>query len=346
MTLKATYIKHISEFITPGGTSRGVLSTKDSYILTVWNDENPTVKGIGEISIIEKLSVDAVDNLEDVVAFVSDNISFFADNYKSLLSGFPAVAFGVEMALLDLKNSGKKLYFPSNFTNGTDQITINGLIWMGDIDFMLLQIREKLAQHYRCLKLKIGANDFASEMNLLKAIRDEFTEDVLEIRLDANGAFDINNALNKLNKLVVFGIHSIEQPIKAGNWFELAKLCTSSPIKIALDEELIGVTNRVAQKQLLETINPAYIILKPSLLGGFNECEHWIKLSKEFGIDFWATSALETNIGLNAIAQWSYLNNSGMPQGLGTGKLFTNNFESPLQLNGDQLGYKTSLTNG
>ncbi len=340
MTLVATYKKHVSDFITPGGTSRGVLLQKDSYIIELIDDKTPTVKGLGEVSLINNLSIDAVSEIEQVMDFVCKNIIFFTLNNVQLLDKFPAVRFGLEMALLDLKNGGKQFYFESDFTKGKACIPINGLIWMGDIGFMMKQIQEKMEQKYSCLKLKIGANSFDSELTLLTEIRKSFSPSELEIRLDANGAFSHELALNRLDALSQFAIHSIEQPIKQGNWSTMADICIHSPIKIVLDEELIGVTNLVAQEQLLQTIKPHYIILKPSLLGGFVACEEWITMAKNQNIDYWITSALETNIGLNAIAQWCYTLGITLAQGLGTGKLFSNNFDSPLYLKGDKLYFK------
>ena len=343
MSLTASYKKHVSEFITPGGTSRGVLTYKDSYIIEVFDDLNPKIKGVGEVSVINKLSIDAVDELEEMVDFVCRNINQIKAHLDTVLINFPAIRFGFEMALLDLQNGGKQIYFPSKFTSEEASITINGLIWMGDISYMISQIKEKIADGFGCLKLKIGANELTDELDLLKQIRDEFKASQLEIRLDANGAFEPKNALERLEQFSKYDIHSIEQPIKQGQWHEMAKLCSSSPIKIALDEELIGINNRVAQREMLRYIKPHYIILKPSLVGGFRASNEWIDIAQTLNIDYWITSALESNIGLNAISQWCFTKGVDMPQGLGTGKLFSNNFESPLYIKGDQLYHKCKL---
>jgi L-alanine-DL-glutamate epimerase-like enolase superfamily enzyme len=254
------------------------------------------------------------------------------------LSTFPSIAFGLETALLDLKAKGSKQLFESKFSIGETGIPINGLVWMGDKAFMQKQIREKIAADYQCIKLKIGALDFETELAILADIRQQFSAKDIEIRLDANGAFSANEALEKLEKLAAYDIHSIEQPIRQGQSNEMAEICQKSPIPIVLDEELIGV-NHTDREQLLEKIKPAYIILKPSLLGGFNTCENWIKLAKTHNIGWWITSALESNIGLNAIAQWTYTLNSPLPQGLGTGQLYHNNIPSPLQIKNAQLFY-------
>lgn len=337
MKLSASYKKHISEFITPGGTSRGVLTVKDSYIIEVFDELNPAIKGLGEVSIIKNLSIDAVDELEQIVGFVCDNLNGILPFYHTLLSNYPAVRFGLEMALLDLKNGGNQLYYPSKFTHEEAPIVINGLIWMGNLSFMMSQIEEKIAAGFGCLKLKIGANEHADELNLLKQIRNVFNVSQLEIRLDANGAYHSQDALAVLNEFAHYDIHSIEQPIKQGQWQVMAHICAKSPIKIALDEELIGITNRASQKELLELIKPHYIIIKPSLLGGFKASDEWIDVAQNLDIAYWITSALESNIGLNAISQWCYTKDVKMPQGLGTGKLFSNNFESPLYIREDKL---------
>lgn len=343
MALKATYKKHISDFIVPGGTSRGVLSQKDSYIIEVYDESSPKISGVGEVSVIERLSIDAVVDLEIMVDFVCRNINHFATHYHLLLDRYPAIRFGLEMALLDLSNGGKRIYFESDFTKEKDSILINGLIWMGDINFMMAQIHDKIEDHYGCLKLKIGANDFESELNLLAEIRKNYPKEQLEIRLDANGAFAYDGALKKLDQIARFGVHSIEQPIKQGDWQEMANICAQSPVKIALDEELIGITNLAAQDALLKAIKPHFIILKPSLIGGFNACDVWIEKAHQNNINYWITSALETNVGLNAISQWSYTKKVNMAQGLGTGKLFSNNFECPLYLVGDKLFHKATF---
>ncbi len=256
------------------------------------------------------------------------------------LSTLPAIRFGLETALHDLEQGGKRLLYPSDFTTGTTGIPINGLIWMGNKREMLSRIAEKLDQGFSVLKMKVGALSLDDEMEILQAIRQEHPPAGLELRLDANGAWKPNEALNKLKQLSEFGIHSVEQPITAGTPEAMARVCTNSPIPIALDEELIGVHTPEQKEQLLATINPHYIILKPSLLGGFIASEEWINLAEKQGTGWWVTSALESNIGLNAIAQWTATLKTTLPQGLGTGSLFANNITSPLTVTGNRLFYR------
>ncbi len=255
------------------------------------------------------------------------------------LSGFPAVRFGIETALRDLETGGNRVLYPSEFTRGTLGIPINGLIWMGNRRDMLQQISRKLAAGFRIIKLKVGALDFADELNVLEEVRTQFPAADLEIRLDANGAWAPGEALDKLNKLSEFAIHSLEQPIPAGTTEEMARICKASPIPVALDEELIGVSNSAEMKRLLEEIRPSYIILKPSLLGGITKSKEWIDLAETQGAGWWITSALESNIGLNAIAQWTATLDTDMPQGLGTGSLYENNIPSPLAVIQDRIHY-------
>ncbi|MFN6076319.1 MAG: o-succinylbenzoate synthase [Fluviicola sp.] len=321
---------HTLYFKQPSGTSRGVLTEKKLWLLTLKFASNET-KGIGECSVIPGLSPDfiSVYEYEKKLTEVCQNPRCFLEN-PSLLNDFPSVLFGLESAYLDWKNGGKQTYFDTAFNTGKVKIPINGLIWMGDKSFMEKQIEEKLAQGFRCLKMKVGAIDFESEVDLLKSIRNRFPSNELELRVDANGAFSLDQAFNKLERLSQFEIHSIEQPIKAGNWNEMAELCVKTPIPIALDEELIGVNSIENKILLLETIKPQYIILKPSLHGGFSGSKEWISLAEEKNIPWWMTSALESNIGLTAIAQFASTFTNDLPQGLGTGSLYTSNFESNL----------------
>jgi o-succinylbenzoate synthase len=256
------------------------------------------------------------------------------------LADFPSIEFGLETALLDLENHGKRKIFPGTFYEGKEGIPINGLVWMGDRPFMEKQLGEKIAAGFRCIKLKIGSLDFETELAILADIRKNKTPQELEIRLDANGAFSNDEAMEKLEKLAVFGIHSIEQPIKQGQWTRMAALCENSPIPIALDEELIGIRNPVDKAEMIKTIRPAYIILKPGLLGGFSKAQAWINAAGEQQVNWWVTSALESNIGLNAIAQWTSSLKPTMPQGLGTGQLFENNIASPLVIEDAMLWYR------
>lgn len=339
--LKANYKKHTLNFITPGGTSRGVLTSKDSWYIQVFEESNPTVMGIGECSILPKLSIEDKPGFEAKLKEVCDNIETYINQYHEKLKNWPALRFGLEMAILDLKNGGKRIIFPSDFVLGKKTIPINGLIWMGEISYMQEQLAQKLEEGFHCIKIKIGALDFNQEIKLIQEIRKAYDASQIEIRVDANGAFTPEEAMNKLNVLAELDIHSIEQPIKAGQWEQMAKLCETTPLPIALDEELIGINDYLEKDQMLSSINPQYIILKPSLLGGFKASEEWIELAENKNIGWWITSALEGNIGLNAIAQWEAIQKNTMPQGLGTGKVFSNNIPSPLEVRSGQLVYNT-----
>ena len=325
-------------FKKPSGTSRGILTSKEIWLLKVWNEESPEVFGLGECALFRGLSAEDRPGYEDILQSITPTLPLLPELFEQLRD-FPSILFGLETALADLKNGGKRIIYPSAFSEGKSSIRINGLIWMGTKAEMQRQIHEKIEQGFSCIKLKIGAIDFDTELDLLKAIRQEFDAKTIELRVDANGAFSPADALQKLEALSKLNIHSIEQPIKAGQWQEMAQLCANTPLPIALDEELIGINDLSQKRLLLETIRPQYIILKPSLHGGFAGSEEWIKLANEQHIDWWATSALESNIGLNAIAQWCATQKNEMPQGLGTGQLYTNNFESPLSLTGENLFY-------
>ncbi len=340
--LKATYKKYTLNFKKPSGTSRGILTFKDSWFIFICDDANPDVKGIGECGLLKGLSIDDRLDYEDKIIEVCNNIQNFQEYLDKGLKEFPSIRFGLEMALMDLGlvgkqgNMGTRVLFPSEFTSGKDSIDINGLVWMGEFDSMKQQIIEKIESGYNCIKLKIGAIDFDQELELIKSIRKEFSANDIEIRVDANGAFSPEEALDKLTRLSAFDLHSIEQPIKQGQWEKMAKLCEKTPLPIALDEELIGAFN-LEEKKILIEIKPQYIILKPSLLGGFKASKEWIELAEKNNIKWWITSALESNIGLNAIAQWTYSLKNEMPQGLGTGQLYNNNFKSPLKITKGKL---------
>lgn len=333
--MEAKFQQYILNFKRPGGTSRGILHTKETYLLEISEGNK---KGIGECGIFRGLSYDDVPEYEEKLQWLCDNINQNYDFLKEELRKFPSIWFGFEQAMLNLKH-GKNLYFPSEFTEGKTSIKINGLIWMGNTNFMKEQIQEKLNLGFNCIKLKIGI-DWNSEREILKELRQHFPENQLELRVDANGGFSFEEAQVVLQQLADLEIHSIEQPIKAGNISKMAELCDKTPTPIALDEELIGVVNIEEKQQLLKTIKPQFIILKPSLCGGFSGADEWISLAENLNIGWWITSALESNIGLNAIAQYTFTKNNKMPQGLGTGALFTNNFESSLILEGDQLRFK------
>lgn len=339
--LKAKFHKHELIFKIPGGTSRGILKTKDSWFIKIFEENNPKGFGLGEASIIRKLSIDDRPDFEEKLKWCTQNINSYRSWNKNELEEFPAIKFGIETALIDLESGGNRILFPSDFTNEKIGIPINGLVWMGTQEFMRKQISEKIESGFKCIKLKIGAINFNDEINLLKLIRKDFSEDKLELRVDANGAFSVDEVEEKLKRLSEFGIHSIEQPIKQKQWEAMAELCNKTPIPIALDEELIGLKPEEISL-MLDTISPQYIILKPSLLGGFASSEKFIAEAEKRNIAWWLTSALESNVGLNAIAQWAFTLNNNMPQGLGTGQLFNNNMKSPLYLNGDYLFFNKS----
>ncbi|HXH17825.1 MAG TPA: o-succinylbenzoate synthase [Chitinophagales bacterium] len=324
-------------FKKPVITSRGTLRERQSWFIIIYHKENPEIRGIGECAPLKGLSIDDRPDFSARLREVCDEISSYPHWLGEGLKDFPAIKFGLEAALLDYCSSGKRILYPSAFTDGKDSIRINGLIWMGDVESMQRQAEEKIAAGFRCIKMKIGALDFELELELLKFIRKNYSEKEIELRVDANGAFTPEEALEKLEQLSKLKIHSIEQPIKHGQRKQMAELCRKSPVPVALDEELIGVKSFQQKKALLSEISPQYIILKPALLGGFSESLEWIKLAKELGIGWWVTSALESNIGLNAIAQWTYTLGNRMPQGLGTGQLYDNNFDSPLYVQGENL---------
>jgi len=334
--MKARFKKYTLNFRQASGTSRGVYTIREVWFLFLTDGINT---GIGECAPLPNLSVESVEKMSDKLQQVCDKIENYSQ-FPEELNNWPSIRFGLETAMLDLKNGGQQILFPSVFTRGEQGIPINGLIWMGTPGFMKQQIRTKLDAGFRCIKMKIGAIDFETELDLLKEIRKEFSANEITLRVDANGAYSYQVALENLKQLSDLQIHSIEQPIKAGRWDEMAALCEKSPVPIGLDEELIGVFNPSEMHRLVETIHPAYLVLKPSLHGGLAGCEKWIELANQHGIGWWITSALESNIGLNAIAQWTFQQNYKSEQGLGTGQLFTNNFDSPLQIEGDQLWYK------
>lgn len=334
--MKAAYKKHILDFKRPSGTSRGVLHQKETWFIILKQDGK---FGIGECGILRSLSVDDVPDYEEKLKWTINNITLGKDKLCNELLEYPSIQFGVEQAFLSLASDNPFELFESSFTRKKSPITINGLIWMGDEGFMLEQIQQKLKDGFKCIKMKIGAINFDTEIKLIASIRKKYTKEQIELRVDANGAFSSEQALDKLTQLAQYDLHSIEQPIKQGSLLEMKRLCEKTPLPIALDEELIGVFDVTKKRELLQTIQPQYIILKPSLVGGFKGSQEWISLADEMGIQWWITSALESNIGLNAIAQWTYTLGSNLPQGLGTGSLFTNNIDSPLEVNKGTLVY-------
>ncbi|MCK9451540.1 MAG: o-succinylbenzoate synthase [Bacteroidales bacterium] len=340
--LKANFLYRPMIFKRPAGTSRGVLKTKDSWFIFIRDSAKEDKVGIGEVSTITSLSIDPPDKIEAELQWLCNNITNANDWIEERGQQFPAIRFGLETALLDLKSPKSHIYNDTLFTQGKSGIPINGLIWMGSQDFMQTQVEEKIAAGFNCIKIKVGAIDFEQELKILAGIRAKFNAKQMELRLDANGAFTPNEAINKLQRLSVYDIHSIEQPIKAGQTQEMAWLCENCPIPIALDEELIGVEPEDISL-LLKEINPHYVILKPSLLGGLEAADRFIVEAEKLDIKWWATSALESNIGLNAIAQWVFKKQNPLPQGLGTGQLFTNNIQSPLEIKNAALFYDHNL---
>ncbi len=336
----ASFKKYILEFKQPSGTSRGILKTKETFFIII---EDGNKIGIGECGLFRGLSVDDVPDYEKKLQWACDYIESGEEKLYKELVEYPSIQIGVETAFKSIKSKNAFEIYPSEFSKGQENISINGLVWMGNEDFMKKQISNKLSQGFRCIKMKIGAIDFKTELNLLKSIRKEYSSSDIELRVDANGAFSPSEALEKLKWLSELELHSIEQPIKQGQWQEMARLCEDTPLPIALDEELIGVFSENKKQELLNTINPQYIILKPSLIGGFCGSDQWISLAENNMIGWWITSALESNIGLNAIAQYTFSKKSNLPQGLGTGSLFTNNILSPLEVCNGNLFYNTNL---
>ncbi len=349
MSLKADYLKYTLHFRFEAGTSRGTLTDKTSYIIRLFDDENPLVVGYGECGPLKGLSFDDRPDFEEKLEqycreFTDLDLQLFSWNVPIVLSQiissqFPSILFGFETAMLDFLGGGQHILKKSDFTAGLRSLPINGLVWMGSPAFMRQQIEEKLQSGYTTLKLKIGAIDFEQECELLAQIRDRFPADQITLRVDANGAFRPDEAMAKLERLATYGLHSIEQPIRAGQPDLLADLCRHSPLPIALDEELIGQMEYVHKFRLLKKIQPQFIVLKPTLLGGFRHCDEWIELAGRLNIGWWLTSALESNIGLSAVAQYTAQFKHLIPQGLGTGQLYHNNVDSPLVVEQGQLRY-------
>ncbi|MDE6757050.1 MAG: o-succinylbenzoate synthase [Muribaculaceae bacterium] len=328
--LKAVWTKYTLRFLRQSRTSREVLDEKDTYFIKIHDTQNPTVAGWGEAALFSGLSADDTPDFTNIL----DDCCTSINNIDINAIPSSAIRMGIETAMSDLNNGGHHQPFISGQIPPT---CINGLIWMGCKQFMLDEIAKKLHHGFRCLKLKIGGIDFENELDILHSIRKHYSPDSLELRLDANGAFTPENAMSRLERLSKYTIHSIEQPIKAGQISSMAAICRESPIPIALDEELIGLKSSEEKRAIIDEIMPSYIILKPTLCGGFKESDQWIEIAKSMGIGWWATSALESNIGLNAIARWTATHNVSMPQGLGTGQVYSNNIDSPLRLEGERL---------
>ncbi|WP_339699338.1 o-succinylbenzoate synthase [Algoriphagus aquimarinus] len=344
------YLKRTLIFKFDAGTSRGVLKTKDVFWIKAFHSDRPEIIGWGEAAPLAKLSLDDRPDFEEVLRKTLDQMSqlHFGSGEENVLNQLkelipfelPSIRFALETAILDLSKGGNRKILGDGFYKGEKAIAINGLIWMGQKDFMLDQIKEKLEQGFDCIKMKIGAIDFQQELDLLDYIRTRFSKDQIILRVDANGAFSEKDALVKLQQLATYELHSIEQPIAAGNWETMKQLCAATPLPIALDEELIGVKNKA---ELLDEIQPQHIILKPTLLGGILETKEWIEQAELREIGWWMTSALESNIGLNAIAQLADSLDATVPQGLGTGKLYQNNLKSPLEIEEGEIHYNPQV---
>lgn len=338
--MKASYQRYLLNFKRPSGTSRGVLNHKETWFLKL---EHEGKWGIGECGLLRGLSADDRDDYEDKLRWLCDNIHLGKAELYEALFEFPSLQFGLEMAYRSFQAENPFLLHSSLFSEGKSSIPINGLIWMGDKPYMKEQMLQRLNDGFKCIKMKIGAIDFTTELELLKAVREEFSSEEIEVRVDANGAFAPHEALEKLKRLADLNLHSIEQPIKAGQWEEMALLCDQTPLPIALDEELIGLFSESEKINMLKTIQPQYIILKPSFIGGYQGCDFWIDLAESHRIGWWITSALESNIGLNAISQYTFTKNSKLPQGLGTGSLYTNNIPAPLIVSQGFLSYQPNI---
>ena len=327
---------YMLRFRQPAGTSRGVLRQKPTYLLKLYDEHHPEIYGLGEAAVFPGLSPEADSRYEYKLIELLANIAI---GRPTDLSRHSSIQFGLEQALRDFASGGRHLYFPSPFIKGESEIEINGLVWMGSYEEMLDRLEEKLRQGFRCIKIKIGAIDIESELSLIRRIREKHSPEEIMIRVDANGGFTPDNVSPVLDQLADLGVHSIEQPIPPGLGEAMRDVCKRSPVPVALDEELIGVYDMEGRKRLLDALGPAYIILKPALCGGFSGGEQWIEAAGEQGVGWWITSALESNVGLDAIAQWTASLDAKGAQGLGTGALYTNNFTMPLSLQGDRLRY-------
>lgn len=343
MIFTSKIIPHTLYFKNPAGTSRGVYNEHKVWYVVLTSVEEKNRIGIGECAPLPDLSCDALPDEEyvNILEKACENLTATGKIDTEALRPYPSILFGLETALKHYTTNSLCLWNTA-FSRGQTGITINGLIWMGEYETMLKQIEQKLEQGFQCIKLKIGAIDFDKEISLLQHIRTHFSADRVTLRVDANGAFASDEAYDKLSRLSELDLHSIEQPIRAGQWEQMARLCASTPLPIALDEELIGCNDLKLKAELLETIKPQYIILKPSLHGGISGCEEWIEIAERNNINWWITSALESNIGLNCIAQWCAALDNPLPQGLGTGMLYTNNIDLPLAIKGDKLWFQNN----
>ncbi len=332
--LKTEITKHTLHFKQPAGTSRGVYTTRDIWLVKV-TDTLTGASGVGECAPLPDLSCDSLPNYGETLHALCLNLETTGQLNVPLLRPYPSILFGLETALLNMER-GDTL-FDTPFSRGEEGIPVNGLVWMGTYEEMNRRMEEKIEQGFKCVKLKIGAIDFDSELNLVRSIRKRFSPDTIELRVDANGGFSNDDALGRIDQLSHYGIHSIEQPIKQRQWREMSRICALSSIPVALDEELIGVNATGMKEELLDRIKPQYLVIKPSLHGGISGTREWVRLANERNIGSWITSALESSVGLSAIAQLAadiYGPHITFPQGLGTGALYTDNLPAATEMRG------------
>lgn len=348
MPLQASFYKKVFNFNFKARTSRGLMKDKTSWFIKLWDQSNPQVFGLGECGPLPGLSIDSRPDFEEHLSsfinkFNQAGITNLAPEKIAAMipCEFSSIVFAFEMASLDLSNGGKRIVYKNEFVDGV-RIPINGLIWMGDMDFLMRQLGVKVGEGFKCIKIKVGGLDFDKECDVLNYIRKRYFKDNIVIRLDANGAFKIDDVLYKLEQLAKFNIHSIEQPIKPGQE-EMEELCRKSPIPVALDEELIGKYTYDEKLALLQKLKPSYIVLKPTLHGGLKSCEDWIAIAEQLKIGWWITSALESSVGLNAICQFTANYKIDLPQGLGTGRIYENNIASPLEVEEGFIFYNSKL---
>lgn len=338
MDLKYSVSDKYFHFKRPATTSRGVYLTRHSYFIELMSSDS-SCYGIGECANLPNLSCDDIPDYAEVIDnLCSDFCLSGVVNYEKYRN-YPSILFGLETAIAHLR-AGSLDFFGTHFAKGEVGIPINGLVWMGTYNEMSERVAEKLEEGYHCIKLKVGAIDFDNELAMVRHLRSDFPAGDLEIRLDANGGFSFENALDRLKRFSDYDIHSIEQPIRQGDAGRMAYICSESPIPVALDEELIGVNDYEYKKLMLNKIRPAYLVIKPSLHGGMRGTEEWVGLAESMNIGSWITSALESNVGLNAIAQLAakiYGPDIKFPQGLGTGQLFTDNIPYPLEIKDNKL---------
>ena len=341
--LRASYGRYVLQFKQPAGTSRGVLHQKETFFIRIYDEDHPDKVGIGECGLFRGLSAEDTEDYERVLADACWHFDEYEPDFVERFRHYPSITMGIETALADLLNGARQCPFPSDFTQKKGEIQINGLVWMGSKEEMIARLEQKLDDGFACVKLKVGAIGIEDELDLLRHVRRRFSEKDVVLRVDANGGFSSREAHRVLEELARLNVHSIEQPIRAGQAKDMAELCRNTPVPIALDEELIGVFEKADKEAVMENIKPQYLVLKPSLHGGFSGTQEWIDLAKKYNVGWWITSALESNVGLNALAQWTFLKHNPLPQGLGTGALYSNNMPSQLQLAGDKLRYAPQL---